>query len=181
MILLFLATFKLLPTESKLYLITDVDKLRNNILPITIVLSILISFLIIFRKSEFTGGKWSKSFYIFYVLMMSYLVHTFTSDLCMTIALKTNRITSISVSNETFVASTITDNSDGESNSRIWVVMHDEMYEVRGRIAGKLYDNDVDSMFMHYDDFMEISEKKEFEITMQNGIFGIPFKPELIE
>ncbi len=171
-----------MPLESRLYLTTDIYSLRNSLLPVSILLSILISFLILFRKSEFNGGKWSKSFYVFYILTMSYLVHTLTSDLCMTIALKTNRITTKSVGNEAFVPSTITTtNNKGEPDSKLWVVMHDEIYEVRGRIAGKLYDNDVDSIFMDYDDFMKISEKKEFEITMQNGLFGIPFNPKILE
>ena len=177
-----LATFKLLPIESKLFLITDIANLRKGMLPMTIILSLLFSFSLIFRRSEFTGGKFFKGFYVLYLLMMSYIMHDLISNFCMTIALKTNRLSTSETTRQIFVPSTIaTTNGKGEKDSKLWVVMHDEIYEVRGRIINKLYEDDVDSVFMDYDDFMKISEKKEFEITMQNGLLGIPFNPKLLE
>ena len=176
------STFYFLPNESELYLKSDILKLRNFLLPISIVLSIIFAFLLVFDRTEYNGGKWSKAMYILYIGMMSYLAFSLTSDLLTTIALKTNRTANNQTLDKNFVISTITVSSNGEIvESEPWVIESENKYEVRGRISGKTYDKDVDGIYMDENDYAKISQKKEFAITLQKGLYGILYKPTLKE
>jgi hypothetical protein len=171
-----------LPKESELYLKSDISELRNSILPISIIFSIVFAYLIAFHKTEYNGGKWSKAIYIVYIGMMGYLFFGMTSDLLTTIVLKTNRISKTETLNKNFVMSTFTVTSNGKlTESGPWVIKSEDKYEVRGRLSDKSYENDVDGIFMEINDYLKIEEKKEFGITLQQGLFGIPFKPIIKE
>ncbi|MBD3892233.1 hypothetical protein [Olleya marilimosa] len=74
--------------------------------------------------------------------------------------------------------STFTVTSNGElTESGPWVIKSADKYEVRGRVSDKSYDNDVDGIFMDKNDYTKIEQKKEFGITLQKGLFGIPYEP----
>ncbi|ARV10623.1 hypothetical protein BTO05_13625 [Winogradskyella sp. PC-19] len=177
-----LSSFYFLPKESELYLKSDISELRSSILPISILLSIVLAFIIAFHKSEFNGGKWSKVIYIGYIGITSYLILSLTSDLLTTIALKTNRITKNETVNKNFVMSTYTVTTNGElTESGPWVIKSENKYEVRGRIKDKSYEDDVDGIFMDKNDYAKIEHKEEFKITLSNGLFGIPYEPIINE
>lgn len=176
------SSFVLLPADYELYLTTDIASLRQSLLLISILLSISITFLFVFNKTQFNKGKWSKVIHIGYIYLFGFGFSYFTSNILTTITLQVNRLTTAKTFAKTFLASTIeTTNNEGVTDSKLWVVMHDEIYEVRGRILHKSYDDNVDGLFMNYDDFMKIADKKEFEITLEEGVFGIPFNPKVIE
>ena len=171
-------SFYFLPKESELYLKSDITELRNSILPISIILSIVFAYLIAFHRTEYNGGKWSKAIYIVYIGIMSYLIFGITSDLLTTIVLKTNRISKTETLNKNFVMSTLTVTSNGKlTESGPWVIRSEDKYEVRGRLSDKSYEKDVDGIFMDKKDYMKIEHMKEFGITFQKGLFGIPYEP----
>mgnify|MGYP001025135929 FL=1 len=177
-----LCSFHFLPKESELYLKSDISELRNSILPISIIFSFVFAYLIAFHRTEYNGGKWSKAIYIGYIGIMSYLIFGITSDLLTTIVLKTNRISKTEKLNKNFVMSTFTVTSNGElTESGPWVIKSLDKYEVRGRVSDKSYDNDVDGIFMDKNDYAKIEQKKEFGITLQKGLFGIPYEPIIKE
>ena len=171
-----------LPEESELYLKSDILHLRKSLLPISIILSIFFAFVIIFNKTEFNDGKWSKAIYIGYIGMMSYLIFGLTSDLLTTVVLKTNRVSKTETLKKNFVISTFTITTNGTiSESGPWIIKSDNKYEVRGRFTGKSYDENVDGIFMNINEYDKIEKKKEFDITIKNGLFGIPYEPKVSE
>ncbi len=185
--LIFLVTslssaFYFLPKESELYLTTDISDLQKTLLPISIVLSIIISSILVFKKSEFNGGNSSRITHIGYIGIMSYLIYSLSSSLLTTVALKINRVFKTETTDKNFVMSTMTFRSNGELiSSEPWVVKSDSKYEVRGRITGKSYNDNVDGIFMDKSDYLKIEQKKEFGITLVSGLFGIPYEPTLKE
>ena len=174
-------SFYFLPKESELYLKSDISELRNSILPISIIFSIVFAYLIAFHKTEYNGGKWSKAIYIGYIGMMSYLIFGMTSDLLTTVALKTNRISKTETLNKNFLISTNSITSNGIKTITPWVIKRENTYEVRGRISDKSYEDDVDGIFMNSADYKKVQDKKEFGITLEKGLFGIPYKPIIKE
>lgn len=180
---IFLVTsFYFLPQESKFYLKSDVSELKNSLLPVSILTSIILAYITVFRKSEFSGSKWNKTIYVGYIGIMSCLVFNITSDFLTTIVLKTNRISSTEKLNKNFVMSTFTVTTNGKiTESGPWVIKSENNYEIRGKLSDKLYENDVDGIFIDKQDFAKIEQKKEFAITLTKGLLGIPFEPILIE
>ncbi len=177
-----MSAFYFLPKESELYLKSDISDLRNSLLPISIILSIVFAFLTVFDKTEFVGRKWSKAIYIGYIGIMSYLIFGLTSDLLITIALKANRVNTTQKLNKTFIISTFSITTNGEkTESGLWVIKSENKYEVRGRLLDKSYEDDVDGIFMNINDYKKIEQKKEFAITLQKGLFGIPYAPIIKE
>jgi hypothetical protein len=185
--LIFLVTswssaFYFLPKESELYLTTDISDLQKTLLPISITLSIIISSILVFKKSEYNGGNWSRISHLGYIGILSYLIYSLSSSLLTTVTLKMNRISKTETTDKNFVMSTMTIRENGKLiSSEPWVIKSDGKYEVRGRITGKSYDDNVDGIFMDKSDYAKVEQKKEFGITLVNGLFGIPYEPTLKE
>jgi hypothetical protein len=176
------SSFYFLPKESELYMTTDISNLQNTLLPISIALSIIIASILFFKKPEYNGGNWSRISSIGYIGIMSYLIYSFSSSLLTTVALKMNRVSETETLNKNFVISTMTFNSNGQLiRSEPWVIKSEDKYEVRGKITGKSYDDNVDGIFMSKSDYAKIEQKKEFGITLRNGLFEIPYEPTLKE
>ncbi|PWH81646.1 hypothetical protein DIS18_13260 [Algibacter marinivivus] len=161
---------------------TDISDLQKTLLPISIALSIIISSILVFKKSEYNGGNWSRISHLGYIGIMSYLIYSLSSSLLTTVTLKMNRISKTETTEKNFVMSTMTFRENGKLiSSEPWVIKSDGKYEVRGRITGKSYDDNVDGIFMDKSDYAKVEQKKEFGITLVNGLFGIPYEPTLKE
>ncbi len=177
----FLCIFYLFPNESEHYLKSDITDLEQSLLPISIILSVVITYFIIFDKSEFGSSIGSKIESIFYIGIMSYLCFGFTSSLVTTIALKINRISETETLTKNFV---ITHNIH-KYNDRIDTIPSINHYEnkhvVHGRISGKVYKDEVEGISINTNEYIIIQGRKEFEITLKTGFLGIPYDPKIVD
>ena len=162
--ILWLNSFYFLPKESLLYLKSDMNDFKKSIMPISIILSIAITFLIIFDLTEYKGKKWSKIIYILYIGIMSFIFYPMISDTILTLGLKTNRLSSNESITKNFII-TVKDNFS-DLNNTVW-----------GRIPNKTYDGEIDKLKLSQTEYDLVNEKQEIELKMEKGIFGIPFNP----
>ena len=162
--ILSLNSFYFLPKESLLYLKSDMTDFKKLIMPISIILSIVITFLIVFDFTEYKGKKWSKIIYIIYIGIMTFIFYPMISDTILTIGLKINRLSS----NESTIKKfriTVKDNFS-DLNNTVW-----------GIIPNKTYDGEIDKLKLNKTEYDLVNEKQEIELKMEKGIFGIPFNP----
>jgi len=182
MSLTLLSTFYFLPKESELYLKSDISDLRNSLLPISIILSIVFAFLIVFDKTEYTGGKWSKIVYIGYVGIMSYLILSMTSDLLTTVSLKINRISTTQTLNKNFEITYNLYTSNDKTDTIAWINHSENKHIIHGRISDRYYEDGVDRIIADNNDYAKIAKielKKEFNIKLKKGLLGILFDPKV--
>jgi hypothetical protein len=161
-----LCVFCFLPQESTLYLKSDIADFKKSIMPISIVLSIVITLLIIFDRTEYNGKKWSKILYILYLGMMCYIINPIISETILTIGLKTNRLSSSESITKNFIV-TVKD-SYSDLNNTVW-----------GRIPNKMYDGEIDKLKLNQKEYDLVNEKQEVILEMEKGLFGIPFNPNI--
>lgn len=179
-----LCTFHFLPNESEHYLKSDISNFENSVLPLSIILSILFAFIILFDKSEFTGSKLFKAIYIGYIGMMSYLAFSMTSDLLMTVSLKINRISTTQTLNKTFE---VTDNfytSNKKTDTIAWINHSENKHIIHGRISDRNYEHGVDRIIANDYEYSKIAKtelNKKFNISLKRGLLGIAFEPKISE
>jgi hypothetical protein len=184
MSLALLSTFHFLPKESELYLESDISDFQNSIFPISILLSIVLAFLIVFDKSEYTGGKWSKIVYIGYIGMMSYLIFSMTSDLLTTFTLKINRISTTQTLNKNFEITHNLYTSNNKTDTIAWINHSEYKHIIHGRISDRHYEDGVDRVITNDIEYSRIAKKelkKEFNIKLKKGLLGILFDPKISE
>lgn len=177
-------SFYILPTESELYLKSDVSNLENSIFPITIIISIVLAFLMFFDKTEFYGSKWSKLMYIGYIGMMSYLILIFTSDILTAVTLKINRISITQTLNKSFEISYNSSTYNGDTYTSPWIRHFENKYIIYGRISDRYYEDGVDRIIANDDEYNRIVKeepKKRLSIKLKKGLFGIWFDPKISE
>ncbi|MBQ4805552.1 hypothetical protein J8L88_22000 [Aquimarina sp. MMG015] len=162
--ILTLSSFYFLPSESSLYLKSDMTYFKKSIMPISIILSIVIAVLVIFDRTEYNGKKWWKIMYIIYIGIMCYLIYPMMSDTVLMLGLKTNRLSSNELIIKKFIV-TIKDSYDNLDNT-VW-----------GRVPNKMYDGEIDKLKLTQKEYDLVNEKQEIILEMEKGIFGIPFNP----
>lgn len=179
-----LCTFHILPSESEHYLKSDISNFENSTLPLSIILSILFAFIILFDKSEFTGGKLFKVMYIGYIGIMSYLAFSMTSDLLTTVALKINRIEATQTLNKTFEVAHNFYTSDNKTDTIAWINHSENKHIIHGRVSDRNYEHGVDRIIANDYEYSKIAIKelkKKFNITLKKGLLGIPYEPKILE
>ncbi len=173
-----------LPRESELYLESDISDLQNSLLPISITSSIVLAFIIVFDKSEFNDGKWSKAMYIGYIGIMSYLVFGLNSNLITNIALRLNRVTENQTVIENFIVTNNYHISNGKRDTIPWINHSENKHIIHGRISNRNYEDGVDGIIMNdidYEKIAKIEPKIEFNFKLKKGLFGILYEPKLSE
>ncbi|SFJ30862.1 hypothetical protein SAMN05443431_10654 [Olleya namhaensis] len=141
---------------------------KKSIMPLSIVLSIAITLLIIFDRTEYNGKKWSKIMYILYLGMTCYIIYPMISDTVLTLGLKINRLSSSKSITKKFIV-TFKD-SNGDLSNTVW-----------GRIPNKMYDGEIDKLKLNQKEYNSVSEKQEIILELEKGLFGIPFNPIMKE
>jgi hypothetical protein len=164
----FLCVFYFLPKESLIYLKSDITDLKNILLPISILLSTVLAFLIIFNQKEFGQKKWQKLNHIIYIGIMSFLIYPMVSDSLLTFGLKVNRLSENDNVSENFIIS-VKDNY-GTGENAVW-----------GRIPDKTKYGKTEKLNLSQTIYNKVKENQEIEITLKIGIFGIPYEPVINE
>ena len=164
--ILFLNSFYFLQGESLLYLKSDITDFKKLIMPISIISTILFTFLVIFDKTEYGLKIWSKIGHIFYIGIMCVVIYPVISNFILMVGLKANRLSSNEIINKNFIV-TVKDGYSDLTNT-VW-----------GRIPNRIYNGEIDKLKLSKKEYDLINEKQEIELKMEKGIFGIPFNPIL--
>ena len=159
-----LNSFYLFPKESDLYLKSDIRDFTKSVMPISIILSIAITFRGIFDRNEYKGKIWAKLSHLLYLGMLCIIIYPLISDFVLAVGLKVNRISSNESINKNFIVTFKDSYSDSENF-------------VYGRIQNRKYDGPIDKLNLNKKEFELINEKQKIELEMRNGLFGIPFNP----
>ena len=165
--ILLLNSFYFLPQESSLYLKSDIANFKKSIMPISIILTLIITLFGTFDRKEYSGKIWSKLIHILYIGMMCIIIYPIISDFVVSLGLKTNRLSSNESINKNFIV-TFKNRTDSENL-------------VYGRIPNRKYDGPIDRLNLNKKEFELINEKQMVELEMRNGLFGIPFNPIIKE
>jgi hypothetical protein len=164
----FLCVRYFLPEESLNYLRSDLTELKKVLFAISIILSIVIAFLIVFDRNEFNGTKWSKFSYLIYIGTMSYLTFPMTSDIVLTAGIKLNEISANEIVNKKFKVAFKEKNNDSD-------------YMAWGKIPNRTYEGRIDNLKLTKKEYDLVNENQELEIELKKGLFGIPFNPIMKE
>ena len=159
--ILLLNSFYFLPKESELYFKSDIRSFTKSIMPISVILTIAITFWRIFDRNEYNDKIWTKISHFLYVGMMCIIIYPLISDFVLAVGLKLNRISSNESINKNFIV-TFKNRTDSENL-------------VYGIISNRKYDGPIDRLILNEKEFDLINEKQEIELKMRNGLFGIPF------
>ncbi|MGJ8746082.1 hypothetical protein [Polaribacter sp.] len=162
--ILLLNSFYFLQWESLLYLKSDITDFKKLIMPISIILTILVTFFGIFDKIEYGVKIWSKIGHIFYIGMMCIIIYPVISDFVLMIGLKTNRLSSNEIITKKFIVTFKPNYWD--LNNTVW-----------GIIPNKIYENGIDNLKLNEKDFNLVYKNQEIELELEKGLFGIPFNP----
>ncbi|RAJ14540.1 hypothetical protein LY08_01716 [Olleya aquimaris] len=136
-------------------------------MPISIILSIAITFRGIFEQTKYEGKIWNKISHLLYIVLMCIIIYPLISDFVLAIGLKVNRISSNESINENF---TVTYKNSSDTQNFAY-----------GIIPNRKYDGPIDKLYLNKKEFELIYDKQEIKIEMQNGLFGIPFNPIIKE
>ncbi|WP_225037341.1 hypothetical protein [Winogradskyella sp. SM1960] len=164
--ILLLNSFYFLPQESSLYLKSDISDFKKSIMPISIILTLIITLFGTFDRKEYGGKIWSKLIHILYIGMMCIIIYPIISDFVVSLGLKTNRLSSNELITKNFIVTV----KDGYSdlNNTVW-----------GRIPNKMYDGEIDKLKLNQKEYKSVNEKQEIVLEMEKGLFGIAFNPTI--
>lgn len=137
-------------------------------MPISIIFSMIITFLIVFDRTEYNEGKMSKIMYLIYIGMMCYIVYPLVSGSVMTIGLKTNRLSSNELITEKFIV-TVKD-SYGDLDNTVW-----------GRIPNKTEYGKTEKLKLSQVVYDKVKKNQEIELKLKIGLLGVPYDPIIKE
>ena len=150
-------------SESEIYLKSDINELKDTLFFVSILISIVVAFLIVFEEN-LAGGKWKKIEHIFYIGIMSFLIYPMSASIMLVSGLKLNRISENGQYNESFIISV--KDLYGNNDNYVW-----------GRIPNKTESGQTEKIKLSQTLYEEVEENQEIKLNLKRGIFGIPYDP----
>jgi hypothetical protein len=158
-----LCEYNLIHSESENYLKSDINDLKDSLFIVSILISIVIAFFIVFEEN-LVGGKWKKIDHIFYIGIMSFLIYPMTASIILTSGLKLNRLSENGQYNEPFIISV--KDLYGNNDNYVW-----------GRIPNKTEYGQTEKIKLNKKIYDEVEKNQEIKLNFKKGIFGIPYDP----
>ncbi len=150
-------------TESKIYLKSDIKELKNSLFFVSILISIVVTFLFEFKKN-LAEGKWKKINHIFHLGIMSFLIYPIIANIILISGLRLNRISENGQLNQPFIIK-IKDLYENNDNY-VW-----------GIIPNKTEYGQTEKIMLTETLYDQVEEGEEIQLNLKKGIFGVPYEP----
>lgn len=167
LIIYFVCVLYILPKENDYYLNSDISDFKGSTIVISVIISIILTFLILFDLSQLKLGIWKKINHIFYLGILGCFTFMMLHDTVTAIGLIINKTSQTGTLSKDFKIS----HKD---------ILGDNEY-VRGRYLEREYKGEIDRLYVGKDYYSKLNENQIITLNLKKGILSVPFKPVITE
>lgn len=160
-------TFYILPKELEYYFNSDISDFEGSILVISIIISVVLTFLILFDLSQFKLGIWKKIDHIFYLGIFGYFIFLMVPNTITTIGLVINRANQSETLSKDFKI-----HRKDQSGDNVYVY---------GRYLENEYQGKLDRLYVGNEYFSKLNVSQIITLNLKKGILSIPFEPAIAD